>query len=62
MHYKDVKDVFKNFLFTVDTEDRQSHQIETTLVRMVGLKFNQASPRKPPSVVILGPPGSGRTT
>ena len=59
---KEVKEVYKNFLFTVDTDDRQPHQIETTLVRMVSLKFSESSPRKPPSIVILGPPGSGRTT
>ena len=59
---EDVKKVYKDFLFTVDTEDRQAHQVETTLVRMVSLRFSESSPRRPPNIVILGPPGSGRTT
>lgn len=62
LNMKDVTSVFKNFIFTVDTEDRQVHQVETTLVRMVSLKFSETSPRRPPNIVILGPPGSGRTT
>lgn len=68
---REVKGVFKNFLFEVDTTDRQPHQVETTLTRMISLKFSETTPkessssflsRKPPCVVILGPPGSGRTT
>jgi len=62
LNFKEIQDVYKNFLFTVDTEDRLPHQIETTLVRMVGIKFSESSPRKAPNIVILGPPGSGRTT
>lgn len=30
--------------------------------RMVKIKFSKKCPRKPPSIVVLGPPGSGRTT
>lgn len=62
LNIKEVQDVYKNFMFTVDTQDRLPHQIETTLIRMVGIKFSTTSPRQAPNIVILGPPGSGRTT
>ena len=58
----EVRSLYKNFLFRVETQDRAQHQIDTTLSRMVSLKFSESSPRRPPNVVILGPPGSGRTT
>lgn len=29
---------------------------------MISLKFSKTSPRKPPGIVLLGPPGSGRGT
>ena len=29
---------------------------------MVSIKFSEKSPRRPPCIVVLGPPGSGRTT
>lgn len=29
---------------------------------MINLRFRSNAPRKPPRVILLGPPGSGRTT
>lgn len=57
-----VREVFGKFFFIVDCTGKLQHQIETNLIRMISLKFNKNSPRRPPQIVLLGPPGSGRAT
>ena len=32
------------------------------LARMLRIRFRSNAPRRPPRVILLGPPGSGRTT
>lgn len=59
---KGLREVFGKFLFVVDCQGKLQHQIETNLIRMISLKFNKNSPRKPPGIILLGPPGSGRST
>lgn len=60
MNIKGVKELFKNFLFEVKEEEKQ--KIEANLICMLKVKYNKESPRKPPQVIIQGPPGSGRST
>ena len=54
--------MFKNFLFTIDASYQNKLAIEQNLIRMIKLKFSNKSPRKPPQIIVLGPPGSGRST
>ena len=62
LFHKGVEEVFKDFLFTIDSRIQSKQQIEQNLNRMLKIKFSAKSPRKPPQIIILGPPGSGRSS
>ena len=57
-----VKDTFNNFIFNYDTSGNALEQTVQDLGRMINLRFRINAPRRPPRVIILGPPGSGRST
>lgn len=57
-----VKDTFNNFIFQYDTSGNSLEQTVADLGRMMNLRFRINAPRRPPRVIILGPPGSGRST
>ena len=57
-----VKDTFNNFIFQYDTSGNPLEQTVADLGRMMNLRFRINAPRRPPRVIILGPPGSGRST
>jgi pantothenate kinase len=57
-----VKDTFNNFIFQYDTTGNPLEQTVADLGRMMNLRFRINAPRRPPRVIILGPPGSGRST
>lgn len=56
---KGVKEVYDGFLFNVQVNKDINNIIED-LKRMVQVKLN--SPKRPPRLIILGPPGSGRSS
>lgn len=57
-----VKEVFKKFLFEIDTATMEKEAVEANLICMLKLRFSKQSPRRPPKIIVQGPPGSGRTT
>ena len=57
-----VCNTFNNFIFTYDTKERPIEKTLEDLARMINLRFRTNAPRRPPRVILLGPPGSGRTT
>lgn len=57
-----VISTFNNFIFEYDTCDNTFEQTCSDLARMTKLRFRDNAPRRPPRVILLGPPGSGRTT
>lgn len=57
-----VKDTFNHFIFHYDTTGNPFEQTVQDLGRMINLRFRVNAPRRPPRVIILGPPGSGRST
>jgi pantothenate kinase len=57
-----VKDTFNHFVFHYDTTGNPFEQTVQDLGRMINLRFRVNAPRRPPRVIILGPPGSGRST
>mmetsp|Transcript_15199 Transcript_15199/g.25726 ORF Transcript_15199/g.25726 Transcript_15199/m.25726 type:complete len:87 (+) Transcript_15199:567-827(+) len=62
LHFKGVKEVFGNFLFNIDVSALSPENIVENMRKMLQIVFSKNSPRRPPQIIILGPPGSGRST
>ena len=62
LNMKGVREVYKNFIFDIDMRDRERSDVEEILTRMLRVKFMGKHASKPPRVIVVGPPGSGRTT
>jgi adenylate kinase family enzyme len=59
LHIKGVKESYSKFIYEADA-DKSLEEMEQDLLKMVQLKVSD--PMRPPRVIILGPPGSGRST
>jgi len=58
-----VQDAFKGFIYEYDCSERPSVNIVgNDLAKMLRIRFRSTAPRRPPRVILLGPPGSGRST
>jgi len=42
-------------------EDKTSSDVTAELKKMLDLRFKNDAPRRPPRIIIMGPPGSGRS-
>ena len=62
LNIKGVKSAFKNFIIEYDAEGRPKPEVANDLARMLRIKYKSNAPRRPPRVILLGPPGSGRST
>ena len=60
MNMRAVRDSFKQFIFEYDA-DRPHPDISADLFKMLKLRFHNGAPRRPPKIILLGPPGSGRS-
>lgn len=47
-----VQEVFKSFLFEVDTTKLEKEEVEANLISMLGIRFSKQSSRRPPKIVI----------
>ena len=49
---------------TLTAELRQDRMTKVTaeIKKMIGLVFKSNAPKRPPRILVIGPPGSGRTT
>ena len=61
-NFAKVKEVFSHFLFELKTYDRHQQEVESQLSQLFSIRFSKNSPRVPPNVLLIGPPGSGRST
>lgn len=59
---KGVKEVFNQFIFEYEILDKGYNDVIPELMRMLNLRFRENAPRRPPRIVLVGPPGSGRHT
>ena len=60
---KGVNEAFGQFIFEHDCVDKAQADVSNELHRMLKLRFrNNNAPRRPPRVIIVGPPGSGKDT
>jgi len=63
LHIKGVQDAFKGFIYEYDCTSRpQVNVVGNDLAKMLRIRFRSTAPRRPPRVILLGPPGSGKTT
>ena len=62
MHIKGVKNAFKGFIYDYSVDGKEKNETINDLHRMLKLHYRSNAPRRPPRIIILGPPGSGRST
>jgi adenylate kinase len=58
----EVNCTFGNHVYYFDVEGKENTDIINDLARMLKVRFRSNAPRRPPNVVLVGAPGSGRTT
>jgi adenylate kinase len=59
LHTDGIKECYKKFVYEAPS-DKPVDEMEQDLFKMVKIKLKE--PMRPPRIVILGPPGSGRST
>lgn len=57
-----VQDTFNQFIYEIDCSDKGTQDVVNDLGRMLRHRYRNAAPRRPPKVMLIGPPGSGRST
>jgi hypothetical protein len=57
MNIKGVRESYHNFIFEIDVDPQQIFDSVASIKRLIQIKIN--SPKRPPRLIILGPPGSG---
>ena len=60
LQLKGVRAIFKGFLTDLNIDQRESQEVSSHLSKMIALRYRPVSPKRPPQILILGPPGSGR--
>ena len=59
---KGVTEVFQKYIMELDQESNAMFDNSRVVNSALGLHFNSASVRRMPNVMIVGPPGSGKST
>ena len=62
LHIKGVKSAFQGFIYDYESCDKEQNEVANDLARMLRIRYKNDAPRRPPRVILLGPPGSGRST
>ena len=57
-----IEDVFSKFMFTYNCAGRSQSEVTMDLNRMLRIRHRNNAPRRPPKVIIIGPPGCGKST
>jgi len=56
-----VLSTYNQFVYTKDCCGLEPLQVKEDLKRMLSIRFRNNAPRRPPKVLLIGPPGSGRS-
>ena len=66
LHMRGVKNAFQGFVYDYNTceggDKRDQSEVANDLARMLRIRYKNDAPRRPPRIILLGPPGSGRST
>jgi len=62
MNMNAVRASFKQFIFEYNVTDLTVNEVTKEIARMLRLRYKTDAPRRPPRVILLGPPGSSRST
>ena len=62
LHQRGVNSTFAGFIYEYKADDKEQNEVANDLARMLRIRYKSDAPRRPPRVILLGPPGSGRST
>ena len=62
LHIKGVHAAFPGFVYEYQADEKDQNEVANDLARMLRIRYKSDAPRRPPRVILLGPPGSGRST
>ena len=62
LNIEGVRQAFNQFIFEVDFTDKAQQDVCNDIYDHLELRFKSGAPRRPPRVIIAGPPGSGKYT
>lgn len=57
-----VCETFNQFIYQMDCQDKAQNEVANDLARMLRIRHRNNAPRRPPKVMLIGPPGSGRSS
>ena len=62
LHMRGVKNAFDGFVYEYKGDEKEQNEVANDLARMLRIRYKSDAPRRPPRIILLGPPGSGRST
>ena len=62
LNKKGVEEVFQGFIHEVDASEKGQGDVLSELLKMLELRLKSNAPKRPPKILIRGPPGSGCET
>lgn len=62
LNLKGVRECFDQFLFEHDASEKAQSDVVNDLMKLLELRYKNNAPRRPPRIIIAGPPGSGKET
>ena len=64
LNMRQVEELFSQFIYHFDVTPFMPSHVEAALKiqKMLNIRFRSKAPRRPPRIILLGPPGAGRST
>lgn len=57
-----VNEAFNQFIFNYDAQEKAQSDVVNDLSRLLELRYKSNAPRRPPRILLAGPPGAGKDT
>lgn len=62
LNLKGVREAFNQFIYEHDASEKAQSDVVNDLMKLLELRFKNNAPRRPPRIIIAGPPGAGKET